>query len=138
MPKEKIEDDDIPIAGEAFEKVVVCFGIYLGKLVSRGESNRHNTDHAPIIGQQGGDQQEKAGHHAVGEKIDDVIKQRPVDARHDLLDVDETGEHAVNGINHDRHTHPPQRHLQMLLLNGPEREQARAGTACGEKMNQPA
>src|SRR5919106_703849 len=99
MEDDGVEGDDVEVAGEAEEVVVLGLGVYAAELVARGKERQRGEDYPRVaFGQVPFTPEQHHGGEDVGHVVNDIVQERPVEEGERLADPEAAGEETVGRV----------------------------------------
>src|SRR5687767_1581180 len=130
MEDDGVEGDDVEIAGEAEEVVVLGLGVDAAELVAGCQKRQCGENYTSVAGGQVSFAPEQDhGGEDVGHVVNYVVQERPVEEGERLADPETAGEETVGRVDEERGEHQPQRLYGLALEGGHEHKEREHGSA---------
>src|SRR5690606_20189325 len=133
-----VEGDDVPVAGEAEEVVVLGLGVGAAELVAGGQQRHRSHGATGRTGRQVADAPQQ--HHrgeGVGDVVDDVVQQGPVESGDDLLDHGPEGQEPVVAVDDHRDQEQPEHRGDLTGVGEVDHEQGQDHSDGGVQVHRP-
>src|SRR5215211_3747381 len=130
MEDDGVEGDDVEVAGEAEEVVVLGLGVHAAELVAGGQKRQCGEHYPRVAGEQVPFAPEKDhGGEDVGHVVYDIVQERTVEEGERLPYPKAAGEQTVGRVDEERGEHQPQSLYGLTLECGHEHKQSEHGAA---------
>src|SRR5215212_3889381 len=130
MEDDGVEGDDVEVAGEAEEEVVLGLGVNAAELVATCQKRQRSQNYPRVaLGQVPFAPEQDDGGEDVSHVVHDVVQERPVEEGERLADPEAAGQKTVSTIDEERSEHEPQRLYGFALKGGHEHKEREHGTA---------
>src|SRR5215211_7315524 len=121
MEDDGVEGDDVEVAWEAEEVVVLGLGVHAAELVAAGKKRQRGQDYPRVaVGQVPFAPEQDHGGEDVGHVVHDVVEERPIEERECLADPEAAGQETVGAVDEERDEHQPQRLYGLTLKSSHE------------------